>query len=120
MRIRWPSCAEPKGDTYRGLSGRLYSGKVFGLLGVEHPVRARAIRIVEHKLFDTTVLLLILLNCVTMALKDPLAAEPPDWSLPIEWAFTLLFSTEMLSKVLAMGLLPVESKLSYLTGPGKV
>ena len=67
-----------------------------------HPLRRNVIALVENVWFDRLVISLILANCVTMALKDPLSTEPA-WSVAVEWVFSGLFTLEMLLKQLAMG-----------------
>ena len=65
--------------------------------------------------FDRFILLIIIANCVTMALKDPLAPSTPGWSVVVEIVFTSIFTAEMLVKQLAMGVTPLESHACYIS-----
>jgi hypothetical protein len=92
-------CAPRPGDAvFVGRSGRRYSGRAGGLLSLDHPVRQRFIALVEWPWFDRVVLLLILLNCVGMAMRDPIAVAPAAWELPAEWVFTVAFTLEGLAR----------------------
>jgi hypothetical protein len=97
-------------------SGYEYDGKSLMLFSVRSRARRLAIDAVEHPWFDRAVLLLILLNALTMALKDPLApSERASWSERVEWVFIGLFTAECMLKVLAMGLTPFETSHCYLS-----
>ena len=101
-------------DTVTGVtSGRVYQGKALGCMLVAHPLRSTFISIVEHGSFDRAVLFLILANSVTMALRDPLAEELPQWAPTLEWIFTVLFSIEGVCKIFALGLL-FDTRTAYL------
>ena len=64
--------------TLRGPSGRVYTGTSCGLL-IWMPPRRHCILMVENKSFDNFILLVILMNCITMAWESPL--EAMDWIL---------------------------------------
>jgi len=94
----------------RFLQGRDLS---FGCLPPTNALRAGALRIVKHRLFDQGVLLLIVLSSVALALDTPGPASGrlgwvedgrPALSV-LEWLFTALFFCEMLVKMLALGVL---------------
>ena len=57
--------------TLRGPSGRVYTGTSCGLL-IWMPPRRHCILMVENKSFDNFILLVILMNCITMAWESPL------------------------------------------------
>lgn len=96
-----------------GRSRRMYDGRAFGVMRTDHLVRRHFISLVENRWFDRMVLLLIITNSVVMAMQDPLASQPPDWTTACEWAFTVLFTIEATCKMLAQGIL-LESKHAYL------
>lgn len=105
----------PKGVSYKALnSGREYSGRLLLLLPVHAPLRRKAIELIESPWFDRVVLVLILANCVVMALQDPLAPVPA-WSSQVDWLFAGLFTAELMMKGTAMGFTPFESPRSYLS-----
>ena len=103
-----------KAKPRRALSGRRYDGSAVFLFSVTHPFRKRLINLVEGAWWDRCVLVAILTNCVTIALKDPLTPETPTWYAVSEWVFTAIFTFEMLVKILAMGATPFESTHCYL------
>ena len=75
-------------------SKRVYAGRALGFLTIDSSVRRAAIRAVEWPNFDRIVLVLILVNCVFMAVRDPLAEEPPAHMTIAEWIFTVAFTLE--------------------------
>ena len=82
----------------------------FGLLSKASPVRRAAIRIVTHKLFDHFMLLIIMLNCTSLALES----NKPNFDqtqlahvLKIcEYVFLGIFTVEVLLKWTAYGVGP--------------
>ncbi len=58
--------------------------------------------IVEHNLFESFILIVIILNSIKMALDDPLTNS--DNSATIENTFIVLYTTEMTLKIFAYGL----------------
>ena len=105
----------PNAVARRALSGRRYDGRAFFVLGVRHPLRRRVINLVESEWWDRVVLLVVLANCVTTAIKDPLSPEAPAWYALTEWVFTIIFTAEMALKMAAMGATPLESTVCYLS-----
>ncbi|KAE8289653.1 Voltage-dependent T-type calcium channel subunit alpha-1H [Larimichthys crocea] len=69
---------------------------------------------ISHSMFDHMILVFILLNCVTIAMERP-GIAPESWERWIidmsSYGFSTIFLTEMLFKVLALGL--VFGKESY-------
>uniref|UniRef100_A0A0G4H4M4 Ion transport domain-containing protein n=1 Tax=Chromera velia CCMP2878 TaxID=1169474 RepID=A0A0G4H4M4_9ALVE len=69
--------------------------------------RRGLVRMVTSKVFETIVLILILANCVTLAMQDPLQSPHSEWNRRLDIAdFVLLlfFTLEMILKILAFGL----------------
>lgn len=76
------------------------------LLAEENPLRKRCVRLTQRKWFDYAILFCIGLNCVTLAMERP--SIPPHsaerlFLTTTGYLFTLIFSLEMLLKVLANG-----------------
>lgn len=83
---------------------RSYHGRVLLCLAPHNPVRRAIIALIELPWFDRVVLALICVNCLFLALQQPWT-EPLPWAQPLELAFQILFTAEMVMKVLAMGIL---------------
>eukprot|EP01052_Picozoa_sp_SAG31_P023052 SAG31_NODE_1869_length_7028_cov_2.847164_3_plen_146_part_00 len=71
-------------------------------------IRSLCIRCMLHSAFDAIVLVVIILNSITMALEDPLEDpnHPSDRTQALqslELIFNIIFSVEMLVKIVAMG-----------------
>ena len=98
----------PKAEVV-GPSGTLYSGTAIFVLKVYEEPRRSLIKFIEEPLFDPIILLTILANCMTMAWESPLD-EPGTTKAGFinlcEWMFLLIFTVEMLSKIVALGFLP--------------
>ena len=58
-------------------SGRIYGSRSLFLFPVRHPLRRFAIQAIEWKWFDRIVLLLIVTNCVFLAITDPTCVLTP-------------------------------------------
>ena len=99
-----------------GLSGRRYGGLSLGFLPPDSPFRARFIDAVEWPWFDRTVLIAIVVNCAFLAVQGPpdsdVAFFGPALADEIESVFTMLFTIEMVCKIIALGF--VSHELSYL------
>ncbi|XP_053393144.1 voltage-dependent T-type calcium channel subunit alpha-1G-like isoform X2 [Mercenaria mercenaria] len=95
-------CPEPHGCFLARLEYSMY------LLSPDNPLRRLAFHIIAQKWFDNTVLFFIALNCITLAMERP--DIPPD-SVEREFLsisnhiFTVIFTLEMLIKVIAKGLM---------------
>ena len=93
-------------------SGRIYGSHSLFLFPVSHPVRRFAIQAIEWKWFDRIVLLLIVTNCVFLAITDPTCPDGCSHRNPkvdavlmyAEYVFCVLFTVEMTLKVIAEGL----------------
>ncbi|KAH9513030.1 Voltage-dependent T-type calcium channel subunit alpha-1H [Bulinus truncatus] len=93
-------CPEPKGCF---LERHEYA---FYLLSNENKLRKFAHHLISRKWFDNTVLFFIALNCITLAMERP--DIPPDsiernFLTYTNYIFTLVFSIEMMIKVIAKG-----------------
>ena len=98
----------PPSDAIVGPSGRIYYSTALCGLAIWQQPRRACISVVEYSHFDTLILCTIIANCATMAWESPL--DPPGtWKATFidgcEWAFLLIFTAELLAKVVAFGLL---------------
>ena len=98
----------------RGFSGRRYDGAALRLLPVHNPLRRVCIDLIENKWFDRLVLILIAANSLSMALRDPMSPKRDETS-GAEWFFIVSFTVELVIKVIAMGLTPLETRHCYLS-----
>jgi len=81
--------------------------KSLGFIPLENPIRHLCYRIAKSKLFDNMILVVIMINCVVMAVElhyqgtDTFA----DYNIfpPLELAFTTIFTVEFAIKVVASG-----------------
>ncbi|XP_025084578.1 voltage-dependent T-type calcium channel subunit alpha-1G-like isoform X7 [Pomacea canaliculata] len=95
-------CPEPKGCFARRHEYSLY------ILHPDHCLRRLCHHLISRRWFDNSVLFFIALNCITLAMERP--NIPPD-SIEREfltyanYVFTVIFSFEMMIKVLSKGLL---------------
>ena len=101
-----------------GPSGREYCGISLGCLRPHQAPRRWMILLVEHRAFDPIVLLSILANCATMAWAsplDPCCTDKAAFLAMCEDVFLVIFTFELLVKVVAYGLISPRS--SYLRDP---
>jgi hypothetical protein len=106
---------DPPKEAVVGPSGKVYSDVALGLFRVGDEPRRRAILLVEEPRFDAFILVTILANCTTMAWVSPLdpCCTPKAHFVDIcEGMFLLIFTVEMLSKIVAYGFVMHET--SYL------
>ncbi|KAL4240739.1 Voltage-dependent T-type calcium channel subunit alpha-1G [Mactra antiquata] len=98
----YPWCPEPHGCFLARLEYSLF------MLSPNNALRRLAFHIIAQKWFDNSVLFFIALNCITLAMERP--DIPPNSTerqfLAISnHIFTIIFTLEMLVKVIAKGLL---------------
>jgi hypothetical protein len=90
-----------------GPSGRVYSGNALCCMSPQNRVRLGFIWLAEQPLLENLTLLVILANSAVLAIQGPPdypdAPIPPLWADRVELLFTLLFTSEMLIKIFAMG-----------------
>ena len=86
-------------------------------MGSDSPVRRKVFDLVTHDWFDNVVLVLILANCVLLSMQDPHNAGDVSsrYYFAADLTFTVLFGLEMVSKVIAFGL--IGSRHAYLSNP---
>jgi hypothetical protein len=91
-------------------------------LSLSHPLRRFAVAVANHSLFETFSLLVILANCVFLAIYDPLDFDdtgPRNRAIAqSEDVFQALFTVELLIKWVAFGLWgrgPSGKRVGYLT-----
>ena len=69
-------------------------------------------QIISTSIFDNFTTLVILANCGTMMASDPLDINPPQFFADIETVFLVLYTTEMVLKILGLGF--IFGKNAYL------
>ena len=88
-------------------SKRSYGFRACCCITPTNPIRRAFISFIEWPWFDRFVLLLIILNCIFLAVQGPPGSPDAVFSEALaqqfECAFTVLFTIEMVSKMLAMG-----------------
>ena len=99
---------DPPAQEVVGPSKRIYHSTSLCCLRPHHPPRRAAIFFVEGPYFDPFILMVIMMNCFTMAWESPL--DPPgtwkaDFIGVCEWFYLIVFTVELLAKVVAYGLL---------------
>lgn len=75
-------------------------------------------RIVFNIWFDRFILLTILGNCISLAVEDPSLPEPDPVIEVFDKIFLVIFSIEMILKIIAMGF--VMEAHSYLRDPWNI
>ena len=107
-------CAELRAEALgEGPQDSLLAGSASSSSGslVQKPVspcRRFLLRLVTHKAFDSFVLLVIILNCMSMASRSPLEPErgtpKAEFLKKAEFIFNVIFTIEMLLKMAAYGI----------------
>jgi hypothetical protein len=84
-----------------------FSERSLFLLSKDNPLRVAVMRVIVSKKFDNFIFMLIILNCVTLAMgsNEPNFDETSlgKFLALTEWFFTPLFCLEMVLKVVGMG-----------------
>ena len=75
-------------------------------------------QIVFNAWFDKFILLTIFANCICLAIEDPSLAEPDPVIEVFDMIFLIIFSIEMVLKIIAMGFF-MEAH-SYLRDPWNI
>ena len=90
-------------DRWPCLNGRkmIKKIKIYITMGAE--------AIIKHPAFETTSIIVIMLNCVTLAMEDPTASEVSDLDNTFETIFQVLYTIEMVLKIIGYG---------FILGPG--
>eukprot|EP00761_Pharyngomonas_kirbyi_P014924 gb/GECH01014955.1/.p1 GENE.gb/GECH01014955.1/~~gb/GECH01014955.1/.p1 ORF type:complete len:1446 (+),score=208.71 gb/GECH01014955.1/:1-4338(+) len=99
---------------------RVYCQRSLFLFNLDNPIRKLCILLIETTMFDRLILFLILLNCVFLALYDPVNPDSQRNEIVhiSEMVFAIIFLIEAIIKILAMGF--VWSKKTYLRDPWNV
>ena len=74
--------------------------------------------IIKHSAFETTTIVVIILNCVTLAMEDPSQAEQPMWQQHLEVVFLALYTLEMVLKIVGLGF--ILNRKAYLKDPWNI
>eukprot|EP01050_Picozoa_sp_SAG11_P002399 SAG11_NODE_121_length_15851_cov_6.082466_9_plen_273_part_00 len=100
-----------------------YDPLALGCFSIDSPTRLALLRVVMRPVFDVVILACIAGNSVLMALDNPLKDEDNltefEKQLKIfELVFNVIFTLEMLLKILALGF--VRGELTYLQSPWNI
>jgi hypothetical protein len=60
-------------------------------------------KVVQHWLFDTVIILVILANCIILATDDPTTEIQEPWQENADYTFQGIYTAELVLKVVAMG-----------------
>ena len=99
---------QPREEAVRGPSERVYDGRSLCCLRPGSMMRRAAIFLVESKVFDPFILLMIVCNCVTMAWSsplDPAGTWKDAFIQSCEQVYLFVFTFELMIKILAYGFL---------------
>lgn len=91
---------------------RLHSSVSLGCLSASHPIRRVTLRIIDHSCFEKFILIAIIANGVTLPVDGYL---PEKYQGILEIAFLMIFTAEMILKVIALGFIMTE--YTYLRDP---
>ena len=91
-----------------GPSGRQYRHTSLCCLTPSHALRVQSVFLVESAWFERVSLLAVLLNCAMLAVQGPPGQSASGWinadaHASLEFAFTLLFTVELVCRSAAMG-----------------
>ena len=86
-----------------GPSGRMYMYRSFNMMDTTHPLRLFIISIVDNPWFERASLLAVGLNCYYLAAEGVPPPDATSGSEDREFAFTLLFTAEMVLRSSALG-----------------
>ena len=83
-------------------------------------IKSKSLDLLKNKWFDRIILFVIILNCITLALDDPLSKGTPlsNFIVIADYVFMALFVIEMIIKILALGF--VKEEAAYLSDPWNV
>jgi hypothetical protein len=85
------------------VGGEALDQSAFFIFAPHNIVRIFMFNIVRHWVFETIIIILILVNCVFLALDDPLQPEPAPYQFTVDVFFAAAFTLEMLMKMFAIG-----------------
>jgi hypothetical protein len=81
-------------------------GTAFGIFGPKNRFRVWLSKIVLNPMFDHSVLVLVLISCITLAIDNPLIDPESSKATALfacDWLLTILFIGEMISKAIVFG-----------------
>ena len=85
---------------------------------IRYNVSYIASKIIEHPLFESICLTVILTNCICLAIEDPTAAVQPDWEIIADYVFQSIYTAEIILKTFSMGFIFNEG--AYLRNPWNI
>ena len=95
-----------------------YYGLKYCWTAVRYYIQSTCLRLVQHSLFETISLLVIMANCVVLAVDDPTVSEQATWQTDADYVFQALYTLEIVLNVLGMGFVLNEG--AYLRDPWNI
>ena len=92
------------------------------LLGPENKLRVKLYEMVNHRMFDNTVLILIVLSCIMLAIEHPLDNPNGKKAIimgKIDKVVSYIFLVECLTKIVVYGFL-FNGSQSYIRNPWNI
>lgn len=93
-------------------------GLVYFLTAIRYHIQTKALKIVQHPVFDITILLVVVANSVIMATIDPSSSDRPQWYTTTDYVFQGIYTVEIVLKVLGLGF--VLNQGAYMRDPWNV
>ena len=90
----------------------------FFVFPAEWKVRNFVYNVMSHRIFEGIIILLIVANCVFLALDDPLTEDIPVYQPYVDYFFTTCFTLEMVMKLFSLGFFG--HKGAYLRDPWNI
>ncbi len=91
---------------------------VYLVSAVRYHVQSVCLKVVQHPLFEAVSLLIILANCITLALDDPTNSVQEQWQTNADYTFQAMYTAEIVIKAMGMGF--AFNKGAYIRDPWNV
>ncbi len=95
-----------------------FYGLKYCVASIRYHMQTFCLELAQHPAFETISLLVIMANCVVLALDDPTTSVQEDWQTNSDYTFQALYTLEIVIKVIGMGFVINEG--SYLRDPWNV
>ena len=82
---------------------------------IRYYVQSTCLQIAQHSTFETISLLIILANCLVLAMDDPTTSVQEPWQVTADYIFQALYTIEIFIKAVGMGFL--FNKGAYIRDP---
>ena len=88
------------------------------IASIRYNIQSSCAAVIQHPFFEAVCLIIILTNCIFIALSDPTSDTQPDWQVISDYIFQGFYSFEICLKVLALGF--VFNENAYIRDPWNV